>query len=96
MNQVNSTMKRTLCNLCRETILIELEVLLEFIIGRHNLNNIRYTNDTENKFIDMLVKESRKKRLTINYKIIECIVVSKKDSPGCELRIEENHASMKI
>lgn len=49
-------------------ILRELDYLTEFIIGRHKLNNIRYTNDTveEGKLkelLDKLVKENKKKRL---------------------------------
>lgn len=34
-----------LFNLYKEAVLRELEVLLRFVIGGHNLNNIRYVDD---------------------------------------------------
>lgn len=55
----------------------ELETQSEFIIGGRNLNNIRCTDDTVSiadwkrkleAFLDRLVEESEKKRLTLNCK----------------------------
>lgn len=57
-------------------ILRELEVLSRYIIGSHNLHNIRYADDTvliadtQRKLLELLqkiVKESEKKGLNINY-----------------------------
>lgn len=56
-------------------ILRKLEVLTAFIIGGHNLKNVRYRDDTslmadsEEKlqaFLDNIVNESEKKVLSIN------------------------------
>ena len=79
----------------------ELEGLQGFSIGRHNINNLRYADDTvllaelEEKLQDLLnkviveSKESKKKGLTIDCKKTECLVVSKKKSPKCRLHIGE-------
>lgn len=73
-----------LLNLYSEAFLRELEVLPGFIIGGHNLKNIRYTDDTvliadtERKLQNLLqkvAKESEKKGLSI--KKTECMVLSK-------------------
>ncbi|XP_037779155.1 uncharacterized protein LOC119575579 [Penaeus monodon] len=66
-----------LFNLYSELILRELEGLQEFVIGGHNMNNIRYADDTvlisesEGKLqelLDKVVEKSAKKGLTINCK----------------------------
>ncbi|XP_037794114.1 uncharacterized protein LOC119589587 [Penaeus monodon] len=86
-----------LFNLYSELILRELEGLQGFVIGGHNMNNIRYADDTvlisesEGKLqelLDKVVEESAKKGLTINCKKTECLVVSKKTRrPDCRLYI---------
>ena len=76
-----------LFNLYSEMILRELEGLQGFVVGGHNMNNLRYADDTAltsdsaeklQKLLDKVVEESRKKGLTINCKKTECMVVSKK------------------
>jgi len=85
-----------LFNLYGEIILIVLDGMPGFVIGGHNVNNIRYADDTvllaesQEKLQDLLdkvVDASRKKGLTINCKKTECMVVSKRTSPPCELKI---------
>ncbi len=85
-----------LTGLYSEAILRELEILPGFIIGGHNLNNIRYADDTvliadtEKKLQNLLqkvAKESEKKGLSINYKKTECMVISKRMSPKCDLKV---------
>ena len=74
-------------NLYSEIILRELEGRQGFVIGGHNMNNLRYADDTvlisesEDKLQELLrkvIEESEKKGLTINCKKTECMVVSKK------------------
>jgi len=66
-----------LINLYGEVILRELDGMPGFVIGGHNVNNIRYADDTvllaesQEKLQDLLdkvVDTSRKKGLTINCK----------------------------
>lgn len=85
-----------------KAILIELEVLLGFINGRHSLN-IRYADDmvvitdTErklHKLLQKVVKESVKKGLNINCKKTECMVVSKRNRPTSKIRDNQNQTSM--
>ncbi|MGX9987587.1 reverse transcriptase domain-containing protein [Soonwooa purpurea] len=85
-----------LFNLYSEAILRELEDLPGFIIGGHNLNNIRYADDTvliadtEKKLQELLqkvAKESAGKGLSINYKKTECMVISKKTNQKCTLQV---------
>lgn len=65
----------------------ELEILSAFMIGGHDLNNMRSTNDTvlitdtERKVEELLqktVKENKKKELNINCKKIEFTVFRKR------------------
>lgn len=62
-----------------ETLLREEDILSGFIIGLHNLNNIRYAADavlrenTERKLQEVLVKESGKKGQIIICKKTEYI-----------------------
>lgn len=84
-----------LFSLYSKIILTELVYLPVFIIKGHNLNNIHYAEDTVlmadsqgklKELLNMVVKESKKKKMTIKCKNIECIAfVSKKDSLRCEL-----------
>ena len=62
-----------LFNLYSEMILRELEGLQGFVVGGHNMNNLRYADDTAlisdsaeklQKLLDKVVEESRKKGLT--------------------------------
>ena len=41
-------------------------------------------------FLDKVVEEKKKKTLTINCKKTECMVVSKRESPACTLKIGDN------
>lgn len=52
-----------------------------YIISKQNLNSYRYTDSTVlvidgYNFLDKVIMESRKKRQTINCKILECITDS--------------------
>lgn len=85
-----------LFNQYSETVLRELDVLTGFITDGHNLNNIRYEDDTVliadmerklQKLLQKVVKESDKKGQSINCKKTECMVVSKRISPKCKLQI---------
>ena len=85
-----------LFNLYSEMILKELVDLPGLVVGGHNINNIRYADDTvliansEEKLKELLekvVEESKNKGLSINCKKTECMVVSRKDSLKCELKI---------
>ena len=78
---------------------MELEDLKGFIIGGQNIYNLRYADGTvliaksEKKLPDMwdkVVEESKKKGLTIKCKKTECMVVSKRESPACALKIGDN------
>ena len=77
-------------------ILRELEDLKGLIIGGANITNHRYADDTVlvadsqddlQMLLDRVVDESRKRGLTINCKKTECLVVSKRESPKCSLKI---------
>lgn len=71
-------------NFYNKNILRELKDL--FIISRHNHINIHYVDDmlmatSEEKLkelLDKIADDKKNKRLTINYKKIECIIVRKK------------------
>ena len=77
-----------LFNLYSELILRELEDLPGLVVGGQNVNNIRYADETVlivdseeklKKLLSKVVEESKNKRLTINCKKTECMVVSRKD-----------------
>ncbi|GFR80495.1 catenin (Cadherin-associated protein), alpha 3 [Elysia marginata] len=69
-------------------------------IGGHNINNIRYADDTvltvdsEEKLQELLnkvVEESKNKGLELNSKKTESMVITRKTSiPKCEIEIEVN------
>lgn len=71
----------------------ELEKLPGFIICSHNLDNICYVEDilltdSERKLKELLEKGSwGKQKERTNYKKIECMAISKKDSRHCDLYI---------
>ena len=66
-------------------------------IGGHNINNLRYADDTIliaeteedlQELLDTVVKESEMKGLTLNSKKTEVVVVSRKnDIPKCKITI---------
>lgn len=83
-----------LFNLYSERIMREIDSVEGFVIGGHNLNNIRFADDavliaaTREKLQELLNKvaeESMKRGLSINCKKTECMVIGKKDGPRCEL-----------
>lgn len=84
-----------LFNQYSEAVLSEWEILPGFIIGRHNLNKRKYEDETVlietqrklQKLLQEAVKESKKKGLPINCKNKECMVVSKRNHPTCDLQI---------
>lgn len=57
-----------------------IEFLLGFIIGRHNLNKLRYAEENvDSKHLNETEgnpRESEKRQLTINCKMKECMVIS--------------------
>ena len=79
-------------------LLCETEDLKGFIIGGQNINDPRYEDDTvliaisEKELQDLLdkfVEESKKKDQTINCKKTEYMVVSKRVSPACALKVRD-------
>ena len=68
-------------------------------VGGQNITNLRYADDTVllvkseedlQKILDVVVKESELKGLSINCKKTECMVVSKKnDIPRCSLIVKD-------
>ena len=87
-----------LFNLYSEKIFMELDDQQGFIVGGYNFNNARYADDavlvagSERKLqqmLDKVVEEGNKMGMAINCKKTECLVVSKRKSPRCELRIGE-------
>ena len=78
-------------------ILWELQGLQGVVVGGHNVNNPRYNRFTEKAASEQkVIEESQKKGLTINCKKIECMVVSKIESPRYELQIDKNHTGAEI
>ena len=92
-------MSLDLFNYYREMILRELEVEKGLKVGRQNITNLRYADDTVllaksvedlQKLLDVVVRESELKGLLINCKKTECMVVSKKrDIPRCSLKVKD-------
>ena len=82
-----------------EMILQELEVEKGLKVGGQNITNLRYADDTVllaksvedlQKLLDVVVRESELKGLSINCKKTECMVVSKKkDIPRCSLKVKD-------
>ena len=92
-------MSPDLFNYYSEMILRELEVEKGLKVGGQNITNIRYADDTVllaesvedlQKLLDIVVRESELKGLSINCKKTECMVVSKKkDIPRCSLKVKD-------
>ena len=68
------------------------------IRGGHSITNIRYADDTVllseseknlQRLLDVVVQESERLGLNINYNKTKCLVVSKKSSPKCNLKLKE-------
>ena len=88
-------MSPDLFNLYTEFVMRAVERKRGFRIGGKNITNLRYADDTVllaesqrdlQKLIDVLVRESERKGLSLNCKKTECMVVSKKSAtPQCEL-----------
>ena len=66
-----------------------------FIVGGHNINNLRFADNTVliteseallQELLDKVIEESRKKGLTINCKKTECLVVRKREGNRCTFR----------
>lgn len=78
-------------------MLAELEVLSGFITAEPNFNRIRFVDvnvdaDAEwkhQKLIANIAKESEKKWLIISSKKAERMAVCNRNSPGCELGIQD-------
>ena len=87
-----------LFSLYSEMIMHHLEGTPRIQIGGHNINNLRYADDTVliaeteedlQELLDTVVKESEIKGLTLNSKKTEVMVVSrKKDIPKCKVTID--------
>jgi len=85
-----------LFNLYSEFIFRGIENLEGFSIGGHNLNNIRFADDSTliagseqglQRLLDETVEQSRRKGLEVNRKKTVCMVFSKKQNPSCKLHI---------
>ncbi|GFR82060.1 endonuclease-reverse transcriptase [Elysia marginata] len=85
-----------LFNLYSEMILRELDNIQGIGLGGHNINNIRYADDTVliaqseqslQKMLDIVVKESEIKGLFLNIAKTESMTISKKpQAPSCKIR----------
>ncbi|GFO31268.1 endonuclease-reverse transcriptase [Plakobranchus ocellatus] len=88
-----------LFSLYSEIIMRNLENHPGIKVGGQNINDLRYADDTvlipENKdhlqkLLNIVEKESRKKRLELNSKKTEVMVISRKqESPKCDIFINE-------
>ena len=91
-------MSPDLFNMYSEIILRELEDENGIQVGGHSITNIRYADDTVlfsesekdlQRLLNLVVKESERMGLEINYTKTKCLVVSKKSSPKCNLKLKE-------
>ena len=81
-------------------IMRQIEEIQGLKIGGHNINNIRYADDTvltadsEEKLQELLnkvVEESENKGLELNSKKTQSMIITRKTSiPKCEIKIKEN------
>ena len=92
-------MSPDLFNYYSELILRNLEQERGLKVGGHNITNIRYADDTIliaesekdlQRLLDVVVRESDKRGLSLNYKKTECMVISKKGGIPCSLKINNN------
>ena len=89
-----------LFSLYSEIIMRQIEEIEGLKIGGHNINNIRYADDTvliadsEEKLQELfnkVVEESENKGLELNSKKRESMIITRKTSiPKCEIKIKEN------
>ncbi|GFS23497.1 lactation elevated protein 1-like [Elysia marginata] len=89
-----------LFSLYSEMIMRQIEEMEGLKIGGHNINNIRYADDTvltadsEEKLQELLnkvVEETKNKGLELNSKKTESMIITRKTSISkCEIKIEEN------
>ena len=86
-----------LFNLYSETILRELDGMPGLKIGGKTINNLRYGDVTlliaENEkdlqnLLNIVKNESRKKSLDLNSKKTEVMIISKKDTPDCNIYVD--------
>ena len=91
-------MSPDLFSMYSEIILRELEDENGIQVGGHSIINIRYADDTVlfsesekdlQRLLNLVVKESEGMGLEINYTKTKCLVVSKKSSPKCNLKLKE-------
>jgi len=89
-------MSPDLFNYYSELILRELDKERGLGVGGRNITNIRYADDTVliaesaedlQRLLDIVVKESERKGLSLNCKKTECLVISKRESPVCTLKV---------
>ncbi|GFO08462.1 retrovirus-related pol polyprotein from type-1 retrotransposable element r2 [Plakobranchus ocellatus] len=88
-----------LFSLYSEIIMRNLENHPGIRVGRQNINNLRYADDTEliaenkedlQKLLNTVEEESRKKGLELNSKKTEVMVISRKqESPKCDIFINK-------
>ncbi|GFR85200.1 retrovirus-related Pol polyprotein LINE-1 [Elysia marginata] len=89
-----------LFSLYSEMIMRQIEEMEGLKIGGHNINKLRYADDTvltadsEEKLQELLnkvVEESKNKGLKLNSKKTESMIITRKTSiPKCKIKIEEN------
>src|SRR5688572_25068232 len=74
----------------------EIDSVEGFTIGGFNMNNLRFADDAVllaaskeklKELLNKVAKASKRKGLSINIKKTECMVISKKISPKCELNL---------
>jgi len=91
-------MSSDLFNYYSELILRELGKDRGLRVGGHNSTNIRYADDTVlpaeseedlQRLLDVVVVESERKSLSLNFKNTECLVISKTESPRCILKVND-------
>ena len=79
-----------LFNLYTENILTEIEDIRGISVGGHNINNLRYADDTVliaqsektlQKMLDIVVKASENRGLALNISKTESMTISKKPQP---------------
>ena len=89
-----------LFSLYSEMIMRQIEEIEGLKIGGHNINNIRYADDTVltadseeelQELLNKVVEESENKGLELNSKKTESMIITRKTSiPKCEIKIKEN------
>ena len=90
-------MSPDLFSLYSEKIMRNLEGMPGIPVGGHNINNLRYADDTVliaedegnlQALLDVVVEESNKKGLSLNSKKTVTMVISRKEpTPACKIEI---------